>query len=176
MIALTDFKENTIPVSWKTIYIGRKLNLINSNFIEDFATQYLIEHYKLDNINIIELAYGLKDDFEINDRLEKLLKELNIKIEENSPEREIEKRKWRFIKLQSLLYKNYCNSELIDAIENVYCDFDHPSEMNEFLIYMPPAFDDEYSFDNHSVEENLAHIIQRFRNFLVKEQLELSQY
>lgn len=176
MIQLNDFKKNNISISWKTIYIGRKLNLINSNFIEDFASQYLSEHYKLDNINIIELAYGLKDNFEINDRLEKLLKELNIKIEENSTDWEIEKRKWRFIKLQSLLYKNYSNRELIDAIENVYWDFDHPNEMNEFLIYMPPASDDEYNFNNHSVAENLAHIIQRFRNFLVKEQLELSQY
>ncbi len=48
--------------------------------------------------------------------------------------------------------------------------------MNEFLIYMPPASDDEYNFNNHSIAENLAHIIQRFRNFLVKEQLELSKH
>ncbi len=92
MIQLNDFKKNNISISWKTIYIGRKLNLINSKFIEDFASQYLSEHYKLDNINIIELAYGLKDDFEINDKLEKLLEELNIKIEENSKEWNIEKK------------------------------------------------------------------------------------
>lgn len=69
MITLLNFENNNIAISWKTILVGRKLKLVNSSFIEDFASQYLSEHYKLDNMNIIELAYGVKDEFEIDEKL-----------------------------------------------------------------------------------------------------------
>lgn len=77
--------------------------------------------------------------------------------------------------LQALLNQGYNNRKILDEIESIYCDFDHPEEMNAFLIYMPHAYDDGYNVEDHSVEENIAHIVKRFKDFLLREHKELSK-
>ncbi len=45
--------------------------------------------------------------------------------------------------------------------------------MNAFLIYMPHVYDDGYNVKDHSVEENIAHIVKRFKDFLLNEHKDL---
>lgn len=71
MIKLSFFEKNNISISWDTVLVGRKLKLAGNIFIEDYATKYLIET-NTNNIKIIELAYGIKDDYIIDNILQKL--------------------------------------------------------------------------------------------------------
>lgn len=169
MIKLANFAKNNISVSWKTILTGRKLHLADKSFVKDFASQYLLDHYKLDNINIIELAYGLEDEFEINENIKKILNALKVNIDDLE-QFNIEKRKWRFLMLEKLIHQNYSNKEILEKIESIYCDFEHPEDISEFILYMPPAKDDDYDYKNHTAEKNLAHLVNRFKKFLVQEQ------
>ncbi len=107
MIKLIDFKKNAISIFWKTTLVGRTLKLVDTSFIDDFATQYLLDHYKIENKDIIELSYGVNNTFEIDERVQKILSELNQNVDENSEEWNTEKRKWRFLVLQELLSKSY---------------------------------------------------------------------
>ncbi len=176
MIKLTFFEKYNIPISWGTIIVGRKLKLVNNAFIEDFATKCLIQNDKLNNPNIIELAYGIKDDYLINQLLEKIVHDLKISLEENDEIWNIEKRKWRFMVSHEILNKNYSNKKILEAIESVYWDFDHPKEMNEFLIFMSHDPIEGYDFQKHSAEENFAFMVQRFKKFLLQEQQVLSTH
>lgn len=174
MINSTFFKENNIPISWKTIIVGRKLGLVDNKFIDEYATNYLLEHYKIDNPYILELASNLNDDFEINNNLEKLTQNFNITTEEIADKSSIEHRKWRYILLKNLTMKNYSNMQLLRKLEEVYCDFEHPEDMISFIPYMPYP-EDTYDFKNHTPDENREHLIQLFYQFLEKEKQELQK-
>lgn len=173
-ILLKTFKQNNIPITWKTIFVGRKLKLADNFLIEDFATDYLAEHYPLNNINIIELAYGVKDNFELDDILKKLTEDFKFELHEDTHDWDLEKRKWRFIKLKELHEKNFNDKKLLEEIESIYCDFDHEENLSPFITYMAPDIEEDYDYRKHTKEENFRRMIQKFENFLIAEQLKLS--
>ena len=173
MISLAYFQKYTISVSWKTVFIGRQLHLADKAFLTDFASQYLLDHYKLDNINIIELAYGIEDGLDIDETIKKILHDLQITLDELD-QLDIEKRKWRFLSLEQLTHQNCSNREILEKIESIYCDFERPEDLSEFIPYMPHAKDDTYDYKNHTAEENLAHLVNRFKKFLLQEQQNVS--
>lgn len=41
------FNDNHIPISWKTILVGRSLNSVNAEFIESYAKTILLNTTKL---------------------------------------------------------------------------------------------------------------------------------
>lgn len=147
----------------------RQLRLVDKSFVKDFASQYLLDHYKLDNINIIELAYGIEDELIIDETIKKVLHDLKITIDD-SDQRDIDKRKWRFLSLEKIIHRNHSNNEILEKIESIYCDFEHPEDLSEFILYMPHAKDDNYDYKNHTAEENLARLVDQFKKFLLQEQ------
>lgn len=168
------FKENHISISWKTIWVGRKLKLADSSFVEDYATDYLLEHSATQNLSLIELAYGVKNEFDVNDILNKLYKDSAIFIQEDFEEGNLEVKKWRYVVLKQLVSKNYDNKRLIDGIETIYCDFEHPEDLAPYVSYMSTGLCCGYDFTHHSLHENHNHMVHHFYEFLKDEQKILS--
>lgn len=168
---LKKFKENNISISWKTIIVGRKLGLANASFIEEFATDCLINNSKIKNQYIAELASGITDNFEIDQLLSKISQSMNIILDEESIEYDAEIRKWRYVVLVQLLDKKYGNEDLLQKIEEIYADFDYPEDMRNLIYYIPSGTFDPTKF---SREECLQRLVNLFNEFLIKEQRELS--
>jgi hypothetical protein len=170
------FKEDNINVTWQTIIVGRKLGFVTAKIIEDYATDYLIENYKTDNIMIIELAYGIIDDFKIDVTLQTLADTMHANVEEDSEEWQAEKRKWRYIELKKVQDARLNDEEYLQKIESIYCDFGHQEDLARFVVYMPSDPNDHYDFQKHSREENLHYLVKLFNNFLIEEQHELAKF
>lgn len=168
------FNENNIPISWKTVLVGRKLKLADNLFVEDFATNYLLENSTFQNLSLIELAYGVKNEFDVNDILNKIYQDFAISIDEETPEWDIEVRKWRYLLLKQLTTEKYNNRKLLDEIESIYCDFGHSEDLEIFILYMPSPATHGYDFAKHSAQENITYLVNHFCQFLDKEQHELS--
>lgn len=54
--------------------------------------------------------------------------------------------------------------EFLQSVEEIYCDFDHPAEMYEFVPWLPPL--DGYDPTAHSLDENERRIVQRAYEYL----------
>lgn len=164
-------KSHHIPLSWSTIFVGKKLNLVHNACIEAFATQYLSDNPKANNVQIIDLAYGFPDTYVGNraqdETLQKIFTSLNISLEKDSPEWKLEERKWRYALLKKVQEQHLNSQRLLEEIESIYCTFDHPEDMADFeqyIPYMPPT--------GLTTPKSLATILDEF---LKKEQHELVQ-
>lgn len=73
-------------------------------------------------------------------------------------------RNWLRIILAWLFVQRDEIADPLGAVEEVYANFDYPSEMSGFVRYMPPT--DGYDPQAHSLEENVARLYRNWREFL----------
>ena len=167
------FQKSKIPLTWKSIIVGRKLGVATNEFIEAFAVEYLIQHPSVHNLDINELAYGIPDTYQgnldINELLEKIVYSFSLKI----PQKEtviwnLESRKWRYFLLKKASLEKNTENELEDAIENIYCKFEHPSELEQFIPHLS-----QRSSENVNKEEYNKSLLDRLNQFLKKEETEM---
>lgn len=76
-ITLNTFKVHHVNYDWKTLYVGLKQEWINKIEVMNYAVEYLMNHPVVQQEEILELAWGDKDEIE-----EAILN--IIRVEENS--------------------------------------------------------------------------------------------
>jgi hypothetical protein len=168
---LNILKKNNIPYSWNTLRVGKKYNLIDNAQIADYAVEYLLGHPQETNQFIAELACCDKTT-SIDDVLDKVVDVFDDKIDCDSPEWELEKRKLRFCILVYLKQHIFDEGALLDKIAQVYDDFGFPKDMEDFIYYMPAK---DFNPLEHSKEECMNRLVRLFEDFLSNEKIFLSK-
>jgi len=82
------------------------------------------------------------------------------------------KRKLRFCLLFDLRKQITQPELLLEKIAEVYADFNYPSDMEEFINYMPAK---NYDPSKYSITENRQRLLKKFDDFLNKEKSDLKQ-
>lgn len=163
-------KENNISYSYTTLLVGIRNNLLNNNDIANYTTEYLIEHPYETNFKITELACINRETLDVESLLTSALKSQSITIEPETIAWFIEERKLRLCLLLNLKEHTQCKRELLEKIAEVYAEFNYPSEMEEFIYYMPAK---NYDPSQHSEHENEQRLLTLFNAFLEKEKNDL---
>ncbi|MCY9402612.1 DUF2247 family protein [Bacillus spizizenii] len=152
-ITLNTFKVHHVNYDWKQGWIN-KIEVMN------YAVEYLMNHPVVQQEEILELAWGDKDEIE-----EAILN--IIRVEENSFYA-IEKRKWRYVILLEVKSKYSDHAtELLDKLAEVYADMNYPEDMEGFIYYQPS--NNGCNPLLYSYEKNINRLCNLFQDFLVKE-------
>ena len=164
---LNFLQQNNISYYWNTLFIGLKLDLINSSQIANYAMQYLAEHHTETNQFIVELASIKDTTFSVDKLLEHLIENCTP----GTSEWNKEERKLRFCLLLDL-QKNILDAELLlEKIAEVYAKFDYPPDMEEFIYYMSAK---NYDPSQYSITDNRQRLLILFNAFLHKEKNDIS--
>lgn len=73
-------------------------------------------------------------------------------------------KKWMYIVLHWIYDNRKVLSDPLGLVEEVYCEFDYPEEIEEFVRYMPVK--DSYNSSVHSLAENEERLFGYFKHFL----------
>jgi len=162
-------KQQNIAYSWGTLYVGLELGVIDHSHRTHYAIEYVEMFPDVEDANILELAWGSE---EINYKrvLIEILEEFNMEeFLEEGDKFEYETRKWRYGILESLK-KAYRDdgSAFLEAVAEVYADFQYPRELESFIYYLPSS-DDKYRPEEHSAEENSNRLVSDLKHFLDNE-------
>ena len=149
-------------LNWNIIFWGIKADIISAKSAIDYANA-LIKRNILKNETLL-ISLLILDNI-CKEEVLKLI--INIKTNENFNEDE-SLRILRYIILDNIQESIKDNKEILNNIENVYADFDYPSDMDSFISYMP-ANDYGYDVSEHTQEENEQRLIKKFNLFLSKE-------
>lgn len=173
-VSLKDLENCSIPHSWLTIFVGRKLNLLSAKEISQYAEHYLIEHEDSTNPNIAELAYGVEEN-EIDNLLEKSLLSIEYPVVSKIESRwNIEERKWRYCILKKILNTTEDPNAIADQIDDIYSFFNYPKDMNHLISYRPEAGFRKLINNNAIKDEIPPDYLEKLHNFLEKQKKELS--
>lgn len=77
---------------------------------------------------------------------------------------EATKEKWLFICLEWVYQNRNKYKNPLTLVEEIYADFDYPSEIESFVSYMPPL--DGYDPSQFSHEENVRRLMQKWGEYL----------
>lgn len=80
----------------------------------------------------------------------------------------VSKNTYRLILLLEIKNSITDNQDLLNEIENIYADFDYPTDMEGFVSYKPNQ-DNEYYVSKHSPQDNIQHLVDKFNMFIDKE-------
>ncbi|CAN2251497.1 DUF2247 family protein [Bacillus subtilis] len=159
-ITLNTFKVHHVNYDWKTLYVGLKQGWINKIEVMNYAVEYLMNHPGVQQGEILELAWGDKDD------IEEVLLNI-IRVEQNSFFA-IEKRKWRYVILLEVKSKYSDHAtELLGKLAEVYADMNYPEDMEDFIHYQPS--NNGCNPRLNSYEKSINRLCNLFQDFLVKE-------
>ncbi len=93
------------------------------------------------------------------------IKELAMKIHDDNPtKRDISKRNWLIISLSWAYHERKKYSDPLGSVEEIYADFDYPSEIAPIVRYMPPV--DGYDPSMHSFKENEERLMEKWRKII----------
>lgn len=154
-------------LSWGEIAWGYHNHYIGWSDVVDFACDRLVEDEE-ESI-VIELA-GLSkfDASEAGQLVDKLAaKEIDGDVK-------AVKAKWLYLSL-AWLYKNRASSpDPLEAVEELYSDFDYPEDVAPFVRYMPVS--DGYDPSAHSAAENYSRLVSKWQFHLAIKSLTFSAY
>jgi len=160
-----NFEEYFNLVNWECIFWGIKEQLLEPNNAIMYANK-IIENAPDSDVNeIIELLITDEAD---RDSILVLIEKMF------SDKKDLERKKisalrtLRIILLLEIQKSITDNQKLLDKIEDIYADFDYPSDMEGFISYMP-AQDNEYDVLNRSSQENQQRLINSFKVFMSEE-------
>ncbi|MFD1801031.1 DUF2247 family protein [Mixta tenebrionis] len=155
-----DFIDKNIRLSWCEVKWGYENSLITSEVpVKKAEKIVLTECYTKPELELSFIMPGEKNN------IDPLLKELCSEIKQNG--QSAIRKKWLYIVL-SWLWKNQgCFDDPLGEVENIYAHFDYPGEIEGFIKYMPP--NDGYDPSKHTEAENINHLMDKWRNYLVKE-------
>lgn len=152
-------------INWSCVYWGIREQLIEPENAVIYANKVIENNPAGDTPEIIELLIIDKADRNyVLTLIEKMF----------SAEKDLDKKKTsalrtlRLILLLEIKNNTTDNQDLLNEIENIYADFDYPSDMEGFISYMPNQ-DEEYDVSKHSSKENIQHLVDKFNMFTDKE-------
>lgn len=159
------FENHLNLINWSCIYWGIKEQLIRPENAVMYANKVVEENPDIDTPEIIELLIiDEANNGNVLPLIEKMFSDKKALYDKKANSI----RTLRFIFLFEIQKNITDNQELLDEIENIYADFNYPSDMESFIYYMPIQ-DDEYDVSEHSSQENEQHLIDKFNTFMNKE-------
>ncbi|ATA25830.1 hypothetical protein BIY26_05125 [Brenneria goodwinii] len=154
-----DFIDKKTHLSWHEVKWGYENNLITSEVPIKKAEGIVLTGNYTDTE--LELSFIIPGQ---TDHIAPFLKATCSEVEQEDDS--IIKQKWLFIVLSWL----WCNRNNFDdplgEIENIYADFDYPSEIEGFVKYMPPS--DGYDPSAHTRVENINRLMNNWEEYLEK--------
>lgn len=63
-ITFKTFRAHYVNYEWNTLYVGLKQGWINKMEVMNYAVEYLVDHPNVQQEEILELAWGDKDNIE----------------------------------------------------------------------------------------------------------------
>lgn len=158
-------------LNWNCIYCGIKNDIIEPADAILYVEELIKVNPQIDNPLIIELLIAdTKDKDTILSFINKIIcsdKSLNNN----------EKHSLRILRYVILIefQRNIKDvHKLLEKIEAVYADFNYPSDMENFISYMPCKNNENYDVSEHTYKENINHIIENFNIFLENEHKSLN--
>ena len=150
---------------WSCIYWGIKEGLTDPRIAIEFADKTVEQNPDSDIPEIIEL---LIVDYPEKEVILSLIENMFSDKEELKTGKAIAMRRLRFILLREIQESMTDNQIQSDEIERIYADFGYPSDMEDFISYMPVC-DDGYDTLAHSQMENEQRLINKFNIFMKDE-------
>ena len=160
-----NFDKHLNFLNWSCIYWGIQEQLIEPGNAVIYANKVIENNPDVDTPEIIELL--IIDVAEKNNVLPLIERMFSDKRELNN-KKSTAIRTLRYILLLEIQKNITDNQDLLDEIENIYTDFDYPSDMEVFISYMPVQ-EDEYDVSKHSPQENEQRLINNFNIFMSEE-------
>ena len=152
-------------INWSCVYWGIKEQLIEPKSAVIYANKIIENNPHEDTPEIIELL--IIDKAYKNDVLTLIEKMFPVK-KDLDTKKASALRTLRLILLLEIKNNVADNQNLLNEIENIYADFDYPTDMEGFISYMPNQ-DTEYDVSKHSHQENMQHLVDKFNIFIDKE-------
>jgi hypothetical protein len=153
-----DFSMRKVPLMWSDVVWAYHRNILTWKDLVAFADSKVLSG----DFDPYEMEISLlgKDNItSIAELAETLAKRDNERLEDT-------RNKWLFI-LLSWIFENRNNlDDPLALVEDVYADFDYPTEIQSFVRYMPAT--DGYDPRKHTSEENKARMMRKFEEFLVQ--------
>ncbi|WP_077611771.1 DUF2247 family protein [Clostridium sp. Marseille-P2415] len=153
------FEDANILLDWYTIYYGIKNNYLKNEIANQFVIRKLEEGKEVSQEEL-ELSWRLDNKYEILTKIEKLP---NINMNEKMS-LEIVRNKICVAILIYLRKNENVFENLMQKIEMIYADFDYPSDMENFISYMPIT--DNYIPVEHTKEENENRLLANLDSFI----------
>lgn len=163
-----DFDKYIALLSWRSIYWGIEKNILSPKNAILYAGKIIELNPEIDTPEIISLLISESTE---KDVILSLIEDIISNTPELENNEESNMRLIRYIVLSELKEKIQAPDSLLSEIENIYADFDYPTDMESFIAYMPAS--DSYNTSEHSEEENIQHLIQNFNSFMTNEKQQL---
>ena len=155
----TEFILSQPGPSWLELQWGFDRGWLSESAVVNLAVARLSESGN-QAPEVIELAsLGSRELGEVRCVLDKLAETERRAAVDQDPERA-----WLRIILAWLYAQRGEIADPLGAVEEIYADFDYPSEISDFVRYMPPG--DGYDPQAHTHEENIARLYCKWREFL----------
>lgn len=124
---------------WQTVAVGFQNNWLNKDAVSDYAFKLLSEGLDGGNTDIAVLAgTDSLNDREVSDLIRAICQREGTdtaQAEANALE------KWRLSKLLALNSAEFSAEEKIEKLQELYADFDYPSDMAACSIYSQDGID-----------------------------------
>lgn len=148
-------KEHAL-LSWRDALWGYEHHMIGWSGIVDLAKHRLCS---LSDFREIELScLGKSETYKVGE----LLRDLAASEPANSGL--MSEKKWLFLMLAWIFDNRTRTDDPLGEVENIYADFDYPSEVENFVRYMPVI--DGYDPSQHSSEENENRLFENWKKYL----------
>ena len=140
-----NFDKYAVLLSWDSIYHGIEKDILSPESAILYAEKIIELNPEIDAPEIISLLVSENTE---KDVILSLIKDILSGTPKliNSEESDI--RLLRYILLSELKENVQDSKRLLSEIENIYADFDYPSDMEGFIAYMPSS--DFYNASEHS--------------------------
>ena len=154
-----NFDKNFNLISWDVIFWGIKNDILEAGKAIDYANKLIENEMVKDDSLIVKLF--------ILEKIQKneVLSCLNDIVSHDTLVENNSMKILRYIILDNIRESEQDNKVVLNAIENVYADFNYPEDMNSFISYMPIE-NDEYNPSEHTLKENEQRLIEKFIMFL----------
>ncbi|MDP4118739.1 MAG: DUF2247 family protein [Bacillota bacterium] len=149
-------------LTWSSIYWGIQKSIIKPESAIQYANKIVEVEPHIDNPEIIELLITDTQDREA------ILSLINNIIGNNKDKEKSSLKILRYAILSDVQKNAKNNQDLLEKAEDIYADFNYPSDMECFISYMPVQ-DDQYNVSEHTTDENEQRLIDKFNIFISNE-------
>ncbi len=163
-----DFDKYVALLSWHSIYWGIEKDILSPESAILYAEKIIELNQEIDDPEIIALLISESTG---KDVILSLIEDIISNAPQLKNSEETDLRLLRYLLLSELKENAQDSKRLLSEIENIYADFDYPTDMESFIAYMPAS--DSYNTSEHSEEENIQHLIENFDSFMTNEKQQL---
>jgi hypothetical protein len=151
-------------LSWNDITWGYKHQMLGWSAPVELAVDRLIAGSN-DPLEVELAGLQKSEAHQVGELLQRLA------LREGPADDVLSKRKWLYLNLCWLFNNRKNVLDPLGEIEVLYADFDYPSEIKNFIGYMPAT--DGYNPGQHSMAENEQRLFERWKQYLLRTEHQL---